>query len=144
MSARVRSLLQHPGSRVEPHQPPGVPRLACHVQEGAGAASDVEHRLGCQDHWQIEPEVVALLRRAELVIERRLFSVGEAVPGSGLLDFTHCILAGPSWNHRALRSSSGLYTSPVDVSQTNALRRALRDIRPWGEVGMGRTLAHHP
>ncbi len=63
--------------RIEADQAPPVPRLACHVQERPGSAADVEHRLGGHDHRQVEAEVVALLRRAEPVVQRRLLGIGE-------------------------------------------------------------------
>ena len=56
---------------------PGVARLAGPVQQGTGAAANVEHGPGGHHQSQVEPKVGTLLPSAEGIVERRETRFGE-------------------------------------------------------------------
>lgn len=61
--------VEHPRRGIKPDQPPGVTRVAGHVQEGARPAADVEHGLRGHDHRQVEAKVVSTVRRVEPIAQ---------------------------------------------------------------------------
>ena len=77
MSDRVRATCNMPAAGSRTHQSPGVARLAGPVQQGTGAAANVEHGPGRHHQRQVEAKVGTLLPSAERIVERRETRLGE-------------------------------------------------------------------
>jgi hypothetical protein len=93
-------LVEHRLGGVEPAQSPVVTGLPGSAQQLTRPAPDIQHRLGCHHHRQIEAEVAALLPRAEHVVQ-----LGETWLGERPID-----------HHASLPCRAGLGMLPVDGS----------------------------